>query len=462
MINRPRTLDEALGILGLGSYSGIIKKLDCVSEKPSIHGEGTTGNHLRLLYDNLPEIVDEWLITVSLLHDLGKCHTLPPNHEGHEQSSSLLAGSLPEVYPDREKIIWIIENHGVILKDPEKIRENPHYPDCLLFHYFDSISMNPPRIDNYERLAAILRMESPCSTVAIHLTSTCNLECEHCYAPDVSMDDISLEHISGILRDLCILGRPKVVLFGGEPFLRQDLSQIVHLCKSYGLLAEVVTNGTLADRKSLEGLRDAGLQDLCISIDGTKETHDKVRGSGTYNAAMTALREARLCGYNLRVNTVVRQSNKEVIPDLIREVAPLTDIHKLLYFTPFGRGEWMEWIPPEEWTSLIHLYASTEHQEKLRVQNPYDTSTRSCSFENPVILSNGRVYPCVLFLNSPYSCGNVLNERFLDIWRRQPPREVPHCRGYSFILEGSPNIHPEEYMRIISKIGCPLVCPEER
>lgn len=110
------------------------------------------------------------------------------------------------------------------------------------------------------------------SSAYLHVTNACNLSCTGCYscdedrnrAPDPTIAE--LEHAIGLL---AALGVGRLVISGGEPFVRRDLPAIARAARDAGVTSvTVLTNGTLCTPDRLEGL--AGLVDVVsVSFDGT-------------------------------------------------------------------------------------------------------------------------------------------------------------------------------------------------
>ncbi len=119
-------------------------------------------------------------------------------------------------------------------------------------------------------------------------TSRCNMRCPHCF--NFSRQDnsnikkeLTLDEIAKISRNF---GHVKVLtITGGEPFLRDDLAEIVAIFHKYNRVQYVSfhTNALLPDRvrstisEVLSRLKDIQVF-VCISIDGVGENHDRFRG----------------------------------------------------------------------------------------------------------------------------------------------------------------------------------------
>ncbi|MDD2927832.1 MAG: radical SAM protein [Candidatus Omnitrophica bacterium] len=126
------------------------------------------------------------------------------------------------------------------------------------------------------------------------ITSMCNLGCSICSfsgnlnpaAKGISVSDF--EKFIG-----SIPGRSKPVLFfsGGEPFLRQDIFDILKVTKKYGFQCGVNTNGTLLDEVKINRLIKSGVELVIFSIYGPQHIHDAITlVKGSYAKVLEAVR----------------------------------------------------------------------------------------------------------------------------------------------------------------------------
>lgn len=114
------------------------------------------------------------------------------------------------------------------------------------------------------------------------VTFTCNARCIMCDSwKKPSPFDLELHEIERIFDELPRMDG--VRLTGGEPFVRKDLPQIVQLAqdKFKPMFLHITTNGFLTDRivKFVEERSKKVPLHLMISIDGTKDKHNEVRGT---------------------------------------------------------------------------------------------------------------------------------------------------------------------------------------
>lgn len=135
-----------------------------------------------------------------------------------------------------------------------------------------------------------------------HITERCNLRCSHCYQENYGGEELSFTQLVGILDQYKNLlqtwksetGRRvpgHVSVTGGEPFLRKDLFDLMKLLSSKKDLFtfSLMTNGYFIDEKIAKKLRKLGLRSVQVSIEGKKGTHDQIRGTGSYERAVSAL-----------------------------------------------------------------------------------------------------------------------------------------------------------------------------
>jgi len=82
-----------------------------------------------------------------------------------------------------------------------------------------------------------------------------------------------------------------IVITGGEPFLRNDIFDILKYAHDLDLNIEVVSNGSLITQDIAENIMSCGLSNIAISLDGAREeTHDFIREKGAFKKAVQALR----------------------------------------------------------------------------------------------------------------------------------------------------------------------------
>ncbi len=198
------------------------------------------------------------------------------------------------------------------------------------------------------------------------LTRACDLACIHCRAESRSWrdpDELSTPEITNVLNDLAALGapRPIVVLTGGDPFKRPDLSDIISYGTKLSLRMAVSPSGTpLATRKNLAELRLAGATAVSFSIDGASaESHDSFRRvPGSFDLTVNACREAVDLGFHLQVNTTVTSETVDQLPGILRLVGSIpAGLWSLFFIVPTGRGSLLSPLSAEQVEDVLLFLA---------------------------------------------------------------------------------------------------------
>jgi len=104
--------------------------------------------------------------------------------------------------------------------------------------------------------------------VIYEVTDRCNLRCRMCSVwrrakRDDELDLSQIEMLASRLRDMGVV---VVSLSGGEPFLREDLPEIVSIFRSKGLITRLMTNAVDADECKIKAVVDAGVHSVSVSL----------------------------------------------------------------------------------------------------------------------------------------------------------------------------------------------------
>lgn len=126
----------------------------------------------------------------------------------------------------------------------------------------------------------------PPEHVYFSLTSRCILQCEMCdvaKSPSRPGDELQTSKIKEIILQVNGLGTKHIIFSGGEPFLREDLLEILEFSLSTPIEnVALVTNGVLLDEQIIENLIKIKLTHITVSLDGLEKTNDAIRGRGTF------------------------------------------------------------------------------------------------------------------------------------------------------------------------------------
>jgi len=183
----------------------------------------------------------------------------------------------------------------------------------------------------------------PGPVVIWNLIRRCNLTCKHCYAFSADVDypgELSTDQVLTVMEDLRAFRVPVLIFSGGEPLLRQDLYTIAAAAKAMGFYIGLSTNGTLMDQRAVEHVAAMGFDYVGISIDGTRETHDRFRRhAGAFDASMRAIQLCREANVKVGLRFTLTEDNEADLPWLL-DFIEANDIDKfyLSHLNYAGRG----------------------------------------------------------------------------------------------------------------------------
>lgn len=200
------------------------------------------------------------------------------------------------------------------------------------------------------------RFSSTVLGLTIAPTLDCNLACVYCYE-DKRPGRMSIETENALIRfvESALPGKTrfKVIWYGGEPLLCKEsiirLSKVfLELAKQNGCdySAEMVTNGLLLDRNTVEQLEDLGhWTNFQITIDGGEYHHNKKRprrgGSSSYKKIYSNVLFAhRILPITLSMN-IDRQNSAschELLEDLSSALRTSEISVRFSPIHPYGEG----------------------------------------------------------------------------------------------------------------------------
>jgi pyruvate-formate lyase-activating enzyme len=148
------------------------------------------------------------------------------------------------------------------------------------------------------------------SRLWLYTNFDCNLRCDYCCvrsSPVAPRRELGLARVQRIASEGMELGVKEIFVTGGEPFLLEDIGEIL-ICCAAAAPTTVLTNGMLFTGRRVESLRALPRDRvvLQISLDSaTPERHDLHRGSGTWARTRQGIQRARAEGFRVRLAATV-------------------------------------------------------------------------------------------------------------------------------------------------------------
>ncbi|MFC1666943.1 radical SAM/SPASM domain-containing protein [Candidatus Omnitrophota bacterium] len=163
------------------------------------------------------------------------------------------------------------------------------------------------------------------------ITSRCNLHCEMCHIDRSKFclkdEELGLNDIKAFIKDVS-KSKAHIFLGGGEPFLREDIFEIIRFIKNYGLTCGICTNGTLLDENKIKELVDLEPLFIIFSLQGTRDIHDKVTGvPGSYDILFKNIKTIASLKKRPRliINCAITNSNLHHLKEIV-EIAQLLKV----------------------------------------------------------------------------------------------------------------------------------------
>lgn len=272
-------------------------------------------------------------------------------------------------------------------------------------------------------------MRKPPYIVEYELTTECNLRCKHCYceAGFKNKNELTLEEIKTLMCDLKDIGTELLDLIGGEPLLHPAFLDILAFGKEIGQKIMVNTNGILATEEYVKKIKEVNSEIIVgVSLDGPNpETNDFIRGTGSFERAVSGIKNFVKYGFEVIILNVVNRLNWNKLEEMIRLAKSLGV--KGLYldrFVPVGRGkfnsEYLD-IDPEKWPEISSKIQEVveKYRNKLDFYIEESISGKMCpaGINQASIRSDGIVVPCGHFRYiEQLHMGNLREKSFKEIW----------------------------------------------
>lgn len=187
------------------------------------------------------------------------------------------------------------------------------------------------------------------------LTYRCNLSCRHCYvARPTSTPEIEGKQALEIVKGAARAGVRHLGLTGGEVFLRKDALAIIENARELGMFVTVVTNGSLLTQALTKELANLGVF-IFLSVDGsTLETHQAIRGNGSWKLVTSAVKNMNSSGVKFRTVMALSKLNYQEVGSY---VALAKDFGAqgacLIPVMPAGRARWEDLLDPRDMAAIL-------------------------------------------------------------------------------------------------------------
>ena len=377
----------------------------------------------------------------------------------------LLAAFIKEVNGYKGKEVTEEELKNVIEKTLDRVQKVYKVPgrailkkdlDRIISVFMDIAEGKEPKekigqlsIGKYaKKMKAPHRIDLMISSMTKNGNWNCNQKCLHCYAAGQTYSDkeeLSTEQWKKIIDKCKEAYIPQLTFTGGEPTLRKDLIELIEYSKWF--VTRLNTNGVLLTTELCQKLYDASLDSVQVTFySANKEEHNKLVGANNFDKTVEGIKNAINAGLAISINTPLCTINKnylETLKFLNKLGIKYVSCSGLIITGNAIKNESKETqLSEEELYNILKeacAYAKDNLMEisftspgwikekKIRELGLEVPSCGAC-LSNMAIAPDGEVVPCQSWLGAEAGLGNILTNKWKEIW------DNPKCkkqRAYS-------------------------------
>jgi mycofactocin radical SAM maturase len=270
------------------------------------------------------------------------------------------------------------------------------------------------------------------------LTYACNLACVHCLSSSGRRDPRELDtaQCRAVIDELQRMQVFYVNIGGGEPTVRSDFWELVQYATDHQVGVKFSTNGVRLNEKRAKWLAGSDYVDVQISLDGaTAAINDAVRGPGSFDTAMRAMRNLADAGFrDFKISVVMTRQNVDQL-DEFAAIADSFDAQlRITRLRPSGRGAdvWDELHPTAAQQRQLYNWLVAHGEGVLTGDSFFHLNAfgstplpglNLCGAGRVVCLIDpiGDVYACPFAIHEQFLAGNVRAPGgFSEVWRNSP------------------------------------------
>lgn len=271
----------------------------------------------------------------------------------------------------------------------------------------------------------------------------CNQRCLFCYAGGEELSatkELSTEEWILAIDKLREAGVPMITFTGGEPTQREDLCRLIEHSKWF--VTRLNTNGTLLTENLCISLAEASLDSMQITLYSyDRDIHNALVGAENFDKTVEGIKNALKAGLDVSINTPICKKNADYRETLrfVRSLGVRFVTASGLICTGMAENKYGEYdLSGEELYNIIKeakafcnengmeidfTSPGLIDEEKLEGLNMNVPMCGAC-LSNMAIAPNGTVIPCQSWLSKDGRLGNILTDRFEDIWEKSECRAL--------------------------------------
>lgn len=190
----------------------------------------------------------------------------------------------------------------------------------------------------------------------IVLSTLCNLSCSHCIRNFTKKTDeqLSYKDIVFLLDEISAYdNNTQIIITGGEPTIHKQFFDILSYATSLFKNVTICSNGVFSEEILQRFYKFPNIT-IQLSIDGSEEFHDLIRGSGCFYKVINSLRG--LTSHNIKtvISTTVNSLNIRDISNLENILTQFQILNwKIDMEQTFSKEEEVNCLSIESWNSFV-------------------------------------------------------------------------------------------------------------
>ena len=268
----------------------------------------------------------------------------------------------------------------------------------------------------------------------------CNSLCKMCdLAKKPSAGEMDINEFKRIVDELSDIGAAVFSFFGGEPFMREDILEMISYVRSKHLITQISTNGIiLSDKKLARKLVETNCDIITFSLDCMDSvTYKRIRGVDKFNETIEGIqntiyfRDLLKKQTAINVNFVVMDENIDDAMEIIKFIKSL-GIDLVTSYPIVELGYLKNYQSNEFNTKLVDLFKELkkikDRNNILDISIDYlDYIIKRITDKRPRVkcfapISDihidpfGNVFPCIHFLGKEKAVGNINGKSIREFW----------------------------------------------
>ena len=255
----------------------------------------------------------------------------------------------------------------------------------------------------------------------IFTTTACNARCDYCFEKGCSIKYMSMETaekiVSFIKEHSKNNKRIHIQFFGGEPLLNIDIIEYIskglsELKDIVSYSSNIVTNGSLLNKKNFDILKKNNIRNIQITLDGTKEVYELrkkyVNLKNSYDIVINNIKEALKNKFFVSVRINFDKDNFDDILKLLDELSIFREYDNFycytmpLYSNGFNNKTLINLNEVNKYFSIIFnkmIDLGLIKSEKYFLLKPVSNHCAAVKRNTIVVYPDGNIFKCTHMLN---------------------------------------------------------------